>query len=220
MIELRNLSKSFGDGASKTWVANDLCATFPPRASVAILGRNGAGKSSLLRLIAGTMRPDRGEVRRQGTLSWPVGFAGSFHGDLSGVQNARFVARVYGVDAHDLISFVESFSQLGHHFRKPVRGYSSGMKSRLAFGVSMGIKFDTYLFDEITAVGDAGFRTKCEMVIKERLASSGAIVVTHSIGQVRRLCDHAAILENGRLNFFTDIERGIEYYQRLVSGAA
>ncbi|MFX4296231.1 ABC transporter ATP-binding protein [Sulfitobacter sp. DFL-23] len=123
---------------------------------VTLLGRNGAGKSSLLRMVAGTMEPTSGRIVSNGTISWPVGFAGSFHNELTGAQNVRFVARIYGVDTGDLVDFVQGFAEVGQHFHLPLKSYSSGMKSRLAFGTSMGIAFDTYLIDEVTAVGDAG----------------------------------------------------------------
>ncbi|MEP0091076.1 MAG: ATP-binding cassette domain-containing protein [Paracoccaceae bacterium] len=129
--------------------------------AVGLLGRNGAGKSSLLQMIAGTMRPSKGSIDIGGTVSWPVGFAGSFHGDLTGLQNTRFVARIYGVETNQLVAFVEDFAELGHHFRLPFRSYSQGMRARLGFAMSMGIGFDFYLIDEVTSVGDAAFREKC-----------------------------------------------------------
>ena len=220
MIELRNLSKRYRVNGRTTVVADRLNLRFPPRKAVAILGRNGAGKSSLLRMISGAMDPDEGEVAIRGTVSWPVGFAGSFHPELSGLQNTRFIARVYGVDTDALVDFVEDFAELDHHFRLPVRTYSSGMKSRLAFGVSMGIRFDTYLIDEITAVGDAAFKQKSEAMIKARLAEAGAIFVSHALGQVQRLCQHAAVLDRGRLHYYTDVDAAILHHQRLMKVSA
>lgn len=220
MIELRNLSKTYWLRGRRKVVADDICATFPTRAAVGILGRNGAGKSSLLRMIAGTMDPDEGEVLSDGTISWPVGFAGSFHPELTGVQNVRFIARIYGVDSDELTDFVGRFADLGPHFNLPVQSYSSGMKSRLAFGASMGIKFDTYLVDEITAVGDASFKRRSEELFAERLETSGAIMVTHAPGQVRRLCRHAAILEEGRLHYYTDVEAALDHHRALLGTAA
>ena len=214
MIHFENLTKVFTlDGKSKV-VADNINVTFPAGRSVALLGRNGAGKSTLLQMIAGTMDPTAGRVVSTGSISWPVGFAGSFHGDLTGVQNTRFVGRIYGVDTDELVDFVEDFAGLGVHFRLPFRTYSSGMKSRLAFGVSMGIGFDTYLVDEITAVGDAAFRQKSSAVFLARMRQAGAVVVTHSMPQVRELCDAAAVLEDGRLTYFDDVEEGIAQHGR------
>ncbi len=160
MIRLINLTKTFRlEGVSKT-VVDNVSMTLPARTSIGLLGRNGAGKSTLLKMIAGTMPPTTGEIQVDGSISWPVGFAGSFHADLSGAQNVRYVARIYGVDSDELVEFTRDFAELGPHFNLPVRSYSSGMISRLAFGVSMGIAFDTYLVDEVTAVGDAVFRQK------------------------------------------------------------
>ena len=219
MIELRNLSKTYWLRGKRKVVARNISVTFPSRAGVAILGRNGAGKSTLLKMIAGTMDADSGEVLSDGTVSWPVGFSGSYHPDLTGVQNVRFIARIYGVDSDELTGFVRRFAELGQHYNLPVRSYSSGMKSRLAFGVSMGIKFDTYLVDEITAVGDASFKRKSEALLAERIESSGAIVVTHALGQVRRLCQHAAVLEDGHLHYYDDIEAAFEHHKALLGTA-
>ena len=142
MIRFENLTKIFTLNGKSKVVANNINLTFPTGKAVALLGRNGAGKSTLLQMIAGTMDATSGRIVSTGTISWPVGFAGSFHGELTGVQNARFVGRIYGVDTDELVDFVEEFSGLGVHFRLPFRTYSSGMKSRLAFAVSMGIGFD------------------------------------------------------------------------------
>ena len=158
MIRLENISKSYVlDGVRRT-VADGINVVFPTGVSVGLFGRNGAGKSTLLRIIAGTIKPTSGRILSDGTISWPVGFAGSFHGELTGAQNTRFIARVYGVDTDALTAFVEDFAELGPHFHMPFRTYSSGMRSRLACGVSMGIRFDTYLVDEVTSVGDAACR--------------------------------------------------------------
>lgn len=217
MIRLENLTKRFVLRGRRKVIADRINATFPTGRSVALLGRNGAGKSSLLRMIAGTLDPTSGRVLSGGTMSWPVGFGGSFHGDLTGVQNTRFVARIYGVDSDALVDYVAEFAQLGDHFHLPFRSYSHGMKSRLAFGVSMGIRFDTYLVDEITAVGDAAFRAKSSRVFRDRLAQSGAVVVSHAMGQLRELCDCGAVLEGGKLNFFNDLEQAIAQHEDNMS---
>lgn len=218
MIRLENLTKVFAlDGRSKV-VADNISVTFPTGCAVALLGRNGAGKSSLLQMIAGTLDPTSGRIVSTGSISWPVGFAGSFHPELTGTQNIRFVGRIYGVDTDELIDFVEEFAGLGAHFRLPFRTYSSGMKSRLAFGVSMGIGFDTYLVDEITAVGDASFKAKSDRMFKARMQHAGAVVVSHSMDQVRKLCDTAAVLENGQLIYYEDIEKAIAHHNRNMAG--
>jgi capsular polysaccharide transport system ATP-binding protein len=209
MIRLENLSKIYVVDGVRQVVADRINVVLPSGVSVALLGRNGAGKSTLLRIIAGTIKPTSGRVVSDGTISWPVGFAGSFHGDLTGAQNTRFIARVYGVDTDALVGFVEDFAELGHHFHQPFRTYSSGMRSRLAFGVSMGIRFDTYLVDEVTSVGDEAFRQKSEEVFHRRMRDSGAIVVSHSMGLIRRLCTMGMVLENGRVTVFDNIEHAI-----------
>ena len=212
-VRLRGVSKAFRTPDGWKVVADNIDATFPTGASVALLGRNGAGKSTLLQMIGGTVPADRGRIDVDGTVSWPVGFAGSFHSDLTGVQNTRFVARVYGVDTDSLVAFVADFAGLGAHFNMPVRKYSSGMKSRLAFGVSMGIRFDTYLVDEVTAVGDASFKRKSKAMFRDRMKASGAIVVSHSMGDVRAFCDMGAVLEDGRLVFYDDLNAAIAHHE-------
>lgn len=217
MIRLENLSKSYTLDGMRQTVADRINVEFPTGVSVGLFGRNGAGKSTLLRIIAGTIKPTSGRVITDGTISWPVGFAGSFHGDLTGAQNTRFIARVYGVETDALVAFVEDFAELGHHFHLPFRSYSSGMRSRLAFGVSMGIRFDTYLVDEVTSVGDAAFQKKSEEVFNRRMRDSGAIVVSHSMGLMRRLCTMGMVLEKGELIVFDNIEHAIRRHLNNMS---
>lgn len=213
MIEFQGLTKSFWTRDGPKYVARDIFTTFPSGVSVGLLGRNGAGKSTLMQMIGGTVKPDSGTIIIKGSMSWPVGFAGSFHGDLTGQQNTRFIARVYGVDTDDLLDFVEDFAELEAHFYLPVRSYSSGMKSRLAFGISIGIPFDTYLVDEVTSVGDAAFRRKSRLVFEERMRDAGAVVVSHTMTDMRQLCDAGAVLEDGVLTYYEDIEEAIAQHQ-------
>ncbi|MBM1222493.1 ABC transporter ATP-binding protein [Ponticoccus sp. SC2-23] len=209
MIRLENLTKAFWTPGGPKVVADGINFTFPTGVSVGLLGRNGAGKSTLMDMIGGTMKPDAGRIVSTGTISWPVGFAGSFHKDMTGAQNTRFIARVYGVDTEELMEFVKDFAELGSHFHMPVRSYSSGMKSRLAFGLSLGIPFQTYLVDEVTSVGDASFRQKSRLVFQDRMQRAGAIVVTHSPAQLRQYCQAGAVLENGHMTYYEDIEDAI-----------
>lgn len=213
MIRLDNLRKSFRAMGTRKIVADNINMTIPTGVAVGLLGRNGAGKSTLLDMIAGTVRPDSGRIVSDGTISWTVGFGGSFHRDLTGAQNTRFIARVYGVDTDALVAFVEDFAELGSHFFMPLRTYSAGMRSRLAFGISMGIRFDTYLVDEVTAVGDASFKQKSSAVFRARMQESGAILVSHSMMQIRKLCQAGAVLENGNLTYYEDIDEAIAHHQ-------
>ncbi|PRY23001.1 capsular polysaccharide transport system ATP-binding protein [Aliiruegeria haliotis] len=213
MIQLHDLRKTFHlSGESKT-ILNGVNAVFPTGESVGLLGRNGAGKSSLLKMIAGTLEPDSGFITSDGTISWPVGFAGSFHKELTGAQNVRFIARVYGVDTDELVRFVEEFAELGVHYHLPVRTYSSGMRGRLSFGLSMGIQFDTYLVDESTATGDASFKSKSRDYFLNRLANGSAIVVSHGLRLVRQICTSGAVLDNGQLVYYENVEDAIAHHQ-------
>lgn len=209
MIHLQNICKTYTLNGRRKVVADDITATFPSGKSVALLGRNGAGKSSLLRMISGAMLPSSGKILSTGTISWPVGFAGSFNGELTGEQNCRFVARVYGVNTRELLAFVEDFAELSDHFYLPFRTYSSGMKSRLAFGLSMAVPFDTYLVDEVSAVGDAAFKAKSNRVFNERMSRSGAVVVSHSMGMLRETCHAGAVLEGGKLIYLDNLDDAI-----------
>ncbi len=216
MIRLQNVTKRFYAAGVETVVADRINVTFPTGVPVALLGRNGAGKSSLLKMIAGTLRPDSGRIEITGSVSWPVGFAGSLHGDLTGLQNTRFVARIYGVDTDQLVRFVEGFSELGERFRLPLRTYSQGMRARIGFALSMGIGFDCYLIDEVTAVGDAAFRSKCEAALADRLKGRSAVVVSHSPGFLTRVCKAAVVVETGRATWYDDVETALEVHRRML----
>lgn len=216
MIELENVFKGYWVRGEYRVVIDDLSIVIPPQHSLGLLGRNGAGKSTLLQLIAGTMQPSSGRVIRTGDISWPIGSANSFHRDMTGMQNTRFLARAYGVDSDELVAFVEGFADIGKHFHMPLRTYSSGMKSRLSFGVAMGIPFDTYLIDEVTGAGDAAFRKKSQAVFKARMAQAGSIMISHSMGDMRNFCDSGLVLHEGRLEYFDDIEEAITRHQDLL----
>lgn len=216
MLQVENLTKSFQLKGHRKYVARNLNAVFPDRGAVGLLGRNGAGKSTFLKVLAGTMRADSGRIISTGEISWQIGFAGSFHPELTGAQNVRFVARVYGVDTDELLDYVQDFSDLGRSFFEPFQTYSSGMRSRLAFGVSMGIPFSHYLIDEVTSVGDASFRAKCSMVLQDRLKTAGAIIVSHSNPVLHLLCTAGAVLEDGALTWHDNIDDAIkEHDQRM-----
>lgn len=219
MIHLREVSKVFRARGLRKVVADRVTLTLPGRGAVALIGRNGAGKSCLLRMIAGTMRPTSGRIVRNGHVSWPVAFGGSFHGELSGFQNTRFVARIHGVDTDRLDAFVREVAGLGPHYHLPLRTYSAGMKARLAFAVSMGIDFDLYLIDEVTSVGDAEFRATSEALLSERLRDRAAVVVSHNLPLLSRMCDRGILLDRGRAIWFDDVEEAIaEHRRRSAAG--
>ena len=214
MIVLRNLTKTFVLEGQRKTVLKGINVVFPTNVAVGLLGRNGAGKSTLMNMISGTMDVTAGEILTDGQISFPVGYAGSFHPDMTGAQNTRFVARIYGVDSDDLIAYVEDFAELGPSFHLPVRSYSSGMRARLAFGVSMGISFDTYLIDEVTAVGDARFKRKSQEVFQQKISQASVLFVSHSLGQVRELCQAGAVIEGGRLYYYDEVEDAIAHHLR------
>lgn len=218
MIEIKNLHKAYKVGTNTKHIAQGVSLKIPLGSSVGIFGRNGAGKSTLLRMIAGLERADRGTITTMGSVSWPVGFAGSFHPDLTGAQNVKFVARLYGVDTGELTEFVRNFAELDVHFEAPFRTYSAGMKARLGFGLSMGIYFGTYLIDEVAAVGDEAFRKKSSAYLKQRVKSSSAIIVSHSMGLLKDLCNCGIVLINGHAKYYADIDEAINVHKSAMVG--
>jgi capsular polysaccharide transport system ATP-binding protein len=213
MIQLQQVSKSFRrDGVTKH-ILHDVTFTLPPDRNIAILGRNGAGKSTLMRLVAGTLRPDRGRVVRDVRVSWPMGFSGSFHPALTGAQNTRFVARVYGRDTCALEHFVRDFAELDAFYHLPVSTYSSGMKARLAFAVSMGVDFGLYLVDEVIGVGDTAFRQKCVGAFRARMDRARVMMISHSPVTLRQFCNAGLVIEAGRLTFFDALDDAITAHE-------
>ncbi|MDU2938215.1 MAG: ABC transporter ATP-binding protein [Enterobacteriaceae bacterium] len=215
MIRIENLSKSYPTPQGRHYVFKDLNIELPSGKSVAIIGRNGAGKSTLLRMIGGIDRPDSGRIITDSTISWPVGLAGGFQGSLTGRENVKFVARLYATrdELKEKVAFVEEFAELGKYFDMPIKTYSSGMKSRLGFGLSMAFKFDYYLVDEVTAVGDARFKQKCAGLFKERHKEASFLMVSHSLNSLKEFCDVALFIDRDNVTFyFDDVEKAISLY--------
>jgi capsular polysaccharide transport system ATP-binding protein len=213
VISLDDVSKSYGTRGARKVLMNHVTFTFPRGRSVALIGRNGAGKSTLLRMLGGDIAPDTGVIRRDARISWPLGFGGAFQGSLTGAQNARFVARIYGFDTDEMVARVTEFSELGDFMYMPVRTYSSGMKARLTFAVSMAVQFDIYLIDEITAVGDAAFKRKCAETFRSKMGAADVIMVSHGANNLRQYCDAGIILENGRLTYYDDVEDALAVHE-------
>jgi len=217
MISFENVRKTYPAKGGIRVILRRTSFVIPPGKNLAVIGGNGAGKSTLVRLIAGTELPDSGRITRKGRISWPLGFSGGVHRQLTGRQNARFIAKAYGCDPNEVIDFVEDFSELGNYLDMPVAVYSSGMRSRLSFGISMAIKFDTYLIDETTAVGDSRFRRRCDEVFEARRRDANILMVSHSGGTLRKFCDIGAILQNGELVFYPTVDEALDAYDRLNS---
>jgi capsular polysaccharide transport system ATP-binding protein len=212
MIRLTNVSKRYETRSGPVTIFKNVNMQVEPGEKLGILGRNGAGKSTIIRLISGAELPTSGRVDRGMSVSWPLAFGGAFQGALTGLDNLRFISRVYGARAEDKIGFVEDFSELGAYFREPVRTYSAGMRARLAFAISMVVEFDCFLIDEIVAVGDARFTEKCRHELFEKRGDRSMIIVSHDREFIRSHCDQAAVLAGGELHSFSTVEAAYDYY--------
>ncbi|MBU2964987.1 ABC transporter ATP-binding protein [Amphritea sp. 2_MG-2023] len=215
MIEIKNLYKRYHNHHGSDWVLKNINLVIPKCVSVGLIGRNGAGKSTLLQLIAGMDTPDKGEVIRHSRVSWPVGLSGGFQGSMTGRQNVKFVARVQGGSRQEIlrvIAFVERFAEIGDAFDEPVKTYSSGMRSRFAFGLSLAFDFDVYISDEATAVGDRLFKEKAREAFAEKVGQSSLIMVSHSEGVLKELCEAGIFINDGEAQWYDDINEAIDAY--------
>lgn len=215
MIVCQNIFKSYKHGASRKQVLNDVNLVIERGDRIALLGRNGAGKSTLIKLIGGVEMPTSGRVKRSMSLSWPLGFAGGFQGSLTGYDNARFIARIYDRDYKDMKAFVEDFTEMGRQLAMPVKTYSSGMRARLAFALSLAIEFDCYLIDEIILVGDQNFQRKCQHELFEKRQDRTMILASHSTEVVRQFCNRAVIIDQGRATAYDDVDHAVDLYTAL-----
>lgn len=223
MIEVEKVNKVYPTGSGPVHVLRNVNLTIGEGERVGIVGCNGAGKSTLIRLLSGAELPTSGQIHRGMSVSWPLAFGGAFQGSLTGVDNLRFICRIYGVDADEKIEFVEEFSELGIYLREPVKTYSSGMRARLAFAISMVIEFDCFLIDEIIAVGDARFHEKCNHELFEKRGDRAMVIVSHQASYIREHCSRASVLDRGRLHHFDNLDHAFDYYgqaQHLALNAA
>ncbi|AWB68406.1 ABC transporter ATP-binding protein [Saccharobesus litoralis] len=218
MIELNNVTKYYTTKLGKKYVLRDVTFTIPEGRDVAILGRNGAGKSTLLRLLGGIDFPSKGTITSNKRISWPLALASGFQGSMTGRENVEFVCRVYGNrQIAKTSAFVKEFSEIGDYFELPIKTYSSGMKSRIAFALSMAFDFELYLIDEITSVGDASFRKKCIESMAEKRKTANVIMVAHDMNTLRAQCNMSIVLDNRELTLYDDVNQGIESYQAKLS---
>jgi capsular polysaccharide transport system ATP-binding protein len=217
MIHLEKVSKYYSTRHGPVAVLDDVNLTVQPGEKIGILGRNGAGKSTIIRLISGAERPSAGRIRRDMTVSWPLAFGGAFQGTLTGLDNLRFICRVYGTTTEDKIEFVQEFSELGRYLREPVKTYSAGMRARLAFAISMVVEFDCFLIDEIVAVGDTRFHEKCRIELFEKRKDRAMIIVSHDPTYIKEHCQHASVLVKGKLTSFDLVDDAFEFYKAQTS---
>jgi capsular polysaccharide transport system ATP-binding protein len=214
MIEISGLYKRYHNHHGSDWVLRDVNLTIPRNVSVGLVGRNGAGKSTLLRLIAGMDSPERGSITRNCRVSWPIGLSGGFQNSMTGRQNVKFVARVHGGrnKEREIIDRVQSFAEIGDAFDEPIKTYSSGMRSRLNFGLSLAFDFDVYLSDEATAVGDRAFKEKAKQAFKDKVGQASLIMVSHSAGILKELCQAGVYLREGQALWYDNVEDAIAAY--------
>lgn len=212
MLSVEHVSKVYSTRHGRHEVLRDVSFQLARGRHLGILGRNGAGKSTLIRLIAGAERPTAGVIRRGMSVSWPLAFGGAFQTHLTGLDNLKFVCRIYGVDYRPLIPFVEEFTELGKYFREPVEHYSMGMLTRLAFALSMAIEFDCFLIDEAMVVGDVRFHERCHLELFHKRKDRAFILVTHNADSIKLYCKHASVLHEGKLLSFPTVDEAYDFY--------
>jgi capsular polysaccharide transport system ATP-binding protein len=219
MIIVDDVYKRYrSDHGMGKWVLQGVSFTIPPKLNVGLVGRNGAGKSTLLRLIGGIDTPTHGLVERRCRVSWPMGFGGGLAASLTGRQNAKFVCRIHGheEDLQDRLRYIENFAELGESFDEPIKTYSSGMKSRLQFGLSLAFDFDVYISDEVTATGDAAFKEKAAAAFQALSDRAGLIMVSHGEGTLKEFCKAGIWLHEGRAYWFDSINDALTEYKKSL----
>jgi capsular polysaccharide transport system ATP-binding protein len=197
------------------WILQGVSFTIPPKLSVGLIGANGAGKSTLLRIVGGVDQPNKGRVERHCRVSWPMGFGGGLQGSLTGRQNAKFVCRIHGHedDIAERLAYIEDFAEIGQAFDEPVKTYSSGMRSRLQFALSLAFDFDVYISDEVTAAGDAAFKNKAFAAFKKLADHASIIMVSHGESTLRQFCSAGIWIHDGKAHWFDQIDDALKAYK-------
>ena len=219
MIELKNLCKTYRIKKQRNTVLDNVNLKINDKKNIAIIGKNGAGKSTLLRLLCGSEMPDSGSIHTDQHLSWPVALSGSFQGHLTGKENAQFVCRIYSNtirETRERIKFVKEFSELGEHFHLPVGTYSSGMRARLGFALSMAFDFDYLVIDETISVGDKRFKEKCNATFEDKTKNTNVIMVSHNMSLLKKYCDIGLLVNDGQVQMFDSVEAGIQAYEKIA----
>ena len=221
MIELQNVTKYFRTTKGKKYILKDVSFSIPSDVNVGILGKNGAGKSTLMKMLGQIEFPSHGKIISDKTFSWVMGVGGGFQNNMTGRANVKFVCRIYGKSKEEInraIEFVKEFSELEDYFEMPIRTYSSGMKSRLTFGLSLAFDFDYLLIDETLSVGDARFRKKSKEALMKKIESCSVLLVSHDMGTLRDICDVGIVSNDAQLHFFDDINDAIKMYETINKG--
>lgn len=212
-LRVARVSKKYPKGREP--VFRELSFDLLTSGRLAILGRNGQGKSTLIKMLGGVLPPSDGQIDWRMSCSWPIGFGGGFQGSTSGLDNIKFLSRLYRKDYENILARVDDFAELGRALREPVKHYSSGMRARLAFGLSLAIEFDCYLIDELVAVGDARFQQKCQDELFQKRSGRAFIMASHDTHLVTSYCERALIIESGRARMFDDVSQAVETYTWL-----
>jgi len=223
MIRLENVTKYFPTKNGRRYILRDVSITIPSGVNLGILGRNGAGKSTLMRMLGHIEFPNRGRIVSEHTFSWPLGLRGGFVGNMTGRANVKFVCRLYGLDNEEIekvIGYVREFSELGDYFEMPIKTYSSGMKSRLSFGLSLAFDFDYLLIDETLSVGDSRFKKKSKEALMKKIESCNVLLVSHEMKTLRELCESGIVLDNGEMTYYDKIEEAIDAYNEINKKAS
>ena len=218
MIELKNVSKYYTTVHGRNYVLKNVTRTIPEGVNIGILGRNGAGKSTLLRMLGGIDYPNSGTITSNKSFSWPMGLAGGFQGSMTGRQNVKFVCRIYGKSDYEINTAIESvkeFSELGDYFEMPIKLYSSGMKSRLSFGLSLFFDFDYLIIDETLSVGDKNFKVKSRNALMKKIETCNVLLVSHSMSILREVCHAGIVIHHGAMHYYDDINIAIKIYEEI-----
>ena len=218
MIRLHKVSKFFKTKTGKKYILKDVSMELPSNKNVAILGRNGTGKSTIMRMLGQIEFPNKGDITSDKSFSWPLGLGGGFVGNMTGRANVKFVCRLYGKSAKEIdevINYVKEFSELDDYFDMPIKTYSSGMRSRLSFGLSLSFDFDYLLIDETLSVGDANFRKKSKAALLKKIESCNVLLVSHDMGTLKDICDCGIVVNNGEIQYFEDVNAAISKYAEI-----